>query len=352
MQTEVRVRACVRACLRVGSKRDGVVAGSCACVGSTRARTIEYTRDRCRMSSIIMDGDTFHGISVFGRGVFTDDTDGRWTYAGQHRGGYACGLGMLTWSHGHKAYAEHGPDGKLHGRQLVRSPHGETWYTLFERGKQKDSGDVFDDGRCKYNGELCAPDDPRLLALIAQVAPVEVRPAAPATQLPSLHNSPPSNRPMDRPARFAPAGAGGRLCHRGAAPHTVAGGCATQPNSGHTAKHVNTVTRTRAFSRYWSHGRHPLAPTDNRRLGHTKGLSRQRHCQAIVQHTAVPNAATRGGLYVSVHMPHATSPEPSWPGFAVLASCFGLAGRGSRGQPASALGGARALRPTKFGGVL
>jgi hypothetical protein len=36
-------RACVSACVRVGSKRDGVGVGCCACIGSTRARTIEYT---------------------------------------------------------------------------------------------------------------------------------------------------------------------------------------------------------------------------------------------------------------------------------------------------------------------
>ena len=49
------------------------------------------------MSSIIKIGHTYHGISVFGRGVFTEE-DGRWTYAGQHRDGYACGLGVLTYS--------------------------------------------------------------------------------------------------------------------------------------------------------------------------------------------------------------------------------------------------------------
>jgi hypothetical protein len=178
------------------------------------------------MSSIIRLGDTFHGISVFGRGVFTDDTDGGRTYAGQCKGGYACGLGVLTWPDGSKHYAEHGPDGKLHGRWLARFAYGLTGYRLFERGEETDAAVVSDDGRCNYNGEFCAPDDPRVLALIAQVAPVEVRRAA---QLPSLHNSPPSDRPMDRPARFAPAGAGGRGCHRGAAPHAVAGGCATQP---------------------------------------------------------------------------------------------------------------------------
>ena len=46
-------------------------------------------------------------------------------------------------------------------------------------------------GDCWYNGEACAPDDPRLLALIAQVAPVEVRPAAPAP----LTRQSPASRP-------------------------------------------------------------------------------------------------------------------------------------------------------------
>ncbi len=181
------------------------------------------------MSSIIRYGDTFHGISVFGCGVFTDDTDGGRTYAGQCKDGYACGLGVVTWSHGYKVYAEHGPDGKYDGRYLGRWAGADTWYRLYERGEEKAEAAVYADGRCKYNGELCAPDDPRLLALIAQVTPVEVRRAAPAPQLPSLHNSPSSNHPMDRPARLAPAGAGGRRGHRGAALHPVAGGCATQP---------------------------------------------------------------------------------------------------------------------------
>ena len=85
------------------------------------------------MSSIIRDGDTFHGISVFGRGVFTNERGGR-TYAGQHRDGYACGLGVLTCSNGNKVYAEHGPDGQCDGRYLLRWSDGETTYRLFERG--------------------------------------------------------------------------------------------------------------------------------------------------------------------------------------------------------------------------
>jgi hypothetical protein len=132
------------------------------------------------MSSITRNGWTFHGISVEGRGVFTDK-HGK-TYAGQCRDGYACGLGVATLIDGYKVYAEHGPDGQYDGRKLDRFAHGDTDYRLYERGKLKVHAGVYADGDCKYNGEYCAPDDPRLLALIAQVAPVEVRPAAPATR--------------------------------------------------------------------------------------------------------------------------------------------------------------------------
>jgi hypothetical protein len=128
-----------------------------------------------------MGVNTFRGISVFGRGVLTNDKRGRRTYAGQCKDGYACGLGVTTCSDdGSKVYAEYGPDGQLNGRWLVRRADGDTYYRLFERGEEKEYAVVFADGTCTYNYEACAPDDPRVLALIAQVAPVEVRPAAPA----------------------------------------------------------------------------------------------------------------------------------------------------------------------------
>ncbi len=172
------------------------------------------------MSSIIRYGDTFHGISVFCRGVFTNDEHGL-TYAGQIMDGHACGLGVLTWSSG-KEYAEHGPDGQCDGRYLDRSAHGDTYYSLYERGEEKDFVRVYADGTCYYNDKACAPDDPRLLALTAQVAPVEVRPEARAPHPPLAAHSPSSNRPMDRPARFAPAGAGDRRGHRGGPPFFTA----------------------------------------------------------------------------------------------------------------------------------
>jgi hypothetical protein len=130
------------------------------------------------MSSIIRRGETFRGISVFGRGVFTDDMYGGRTYAGQCKDGNACGLGVATWLSEYKEYADYGPDGQCDGRYLGRYVSGTTTYRLFERGEEKDS----------------AP--PPFIAA----------------------HSPPSNLPMDRPARFAFAGAGDRRGHRGAHP--------------------------------------------------------------------------------------------------------------------------------------
>ena len=157
------------------------------------------------MSSIIRDGWTYHGISVLGRGVFTDDKHG-YTYAGQYRDGYACGLGVATWSDGTQVYAEHGPDGEFDGRRLQRSADRDTFYYLYERGKGKAFAEalVESNGRCEYNDKRCSRNDPRLLALIAQVTPVEVRHAAQAHHPLLARHSPPGNRPMHRPARFAP----------------------------------------------------------------------------------------------------------------------------------------------------
>ena len=179
------------------------------------------------MSSIILRVDTFHGISVFGRGVFTNDKYGGRTYAWQCKDGHACGLGVLTWSRGSKGYTEHGPDGKYDGWFLLRLADGDSVYGMFERGKPKEDAVVLADSTCLYHGVACAPDDPRLLALIAHVAPVEVRPAAPAPTLQAPAHSPPSNGPMDQPAHFAPALAKATAIEVYTHSHAVAGGCAT-----------------------------------------------------------------------------------------------------------------------------
>ena len=128
---------------------------------------------RADASSIIRNEYTFRGVSVVDRGVFTD-RDGKdcGTYAGQIKDGFACGLGVLACP-GSKTYAEYGPDGKSDGRYLDRAANGFTGYIIFERGARKEQGWVWAGGECDYNDEDCARDDPRLLALIAHVAPVE-----------------------------------------------------------------------------------------------------------------------------------------------------------------------------------
>jgi hypothetical protein len=235
------------------------------------------------MSSIIRYGDTYHGISVESRGVFTQDERG-WTYAGQCKDGYACGLGVLKWSDGSKQFAEHGPDGQCDGRNLFRWADGDTWYRLFERGELKEYAAVFAGGLCKYNGVGCAPDDPRLLALIAQVAPVEVRSASTAPRPPlasplarkqSSDGSAGSFGPRRRwrppwPPRCSPArrrwwlrGTALQQPHRKAHPHSDAytGHCGL---TGGTLLHALTTAA-------WCT---PMGP------------SRQRRCHAVVQHAA------------------------------------------------------------------
>ena len=129
------------------------------------------------LSSIIREECKFNGTRVLCRGVFTD-VDGR-RYAGQCKGGYAHGLGVLTGRDGTRSYSEHGCDGWC-VRSLARnSVNGDTSYFLV-RGEETHRLVVYPDGFCMYNWDACAPDDPRLLALIAHVAPVEALASAAA----------------------------------------------------------------------------------------------------------------------------------------------------------------------------
>lgn len=130
--------------------------------------------------SIVRNGYTFRGTGVVDRGVFADRAGE--TYAGQTKDGFACGLGATVCT-GSKIYAEHGPDGKFDGRYLDKSTSGMfTGYIVFERGVRKQQAWVWADGECDYNDDECAPDDPRLLALIAHVGPVEALASAAAKE--------------------------------------------------------------------------------------------------------------------------------------------------------------------------
>ena len=85
----------------------------------------------------------------------------------------------------------------------------------------KDSVALFTNGKCVYNHEVCARDDPRLLAFLKLVAPVEVLPATAA-----LYPSSPNPRlraiVVDLPARFAPAGSRDGCRQRGTLPRDSA----------------------------------------------------------------------------------------------------------------------------------
>jgi len=140
------------------------------------------------MSSIIIEGRTFHGISVSGRGVFTNRENEEYgeteTYAGENRDGYACGLGVVTTMvpkimapvpsyYRKKKFAEYGPDGTFNGRLLICVDEKAQGYILCDGWpRPKYSLWVYGE-ELQYNSEFCAPDDPRVLALIAQVSPVE-----------------------------------------------------------------------------------------------------------------------------------------------------------------------------------
>ena len=232
------------------------------------------------MTSIPHDRDTFHGFSVNGRGVFLCEEGVTRhcvrVYAGQNPSHFANALGVLTIPDGYgKIYAELDCDGKYHGWN-IREYKSRRRYALYDRGNMKDSVALFTTGKCVYNDEVCARDDPRLVAFIALVAPVEVLPAT-AALYPSSPN--PRHRAIvvDLPARFAPAGSRDG-CRQGGASHGArCRWCTTQPNSSRTAKRESAVTRLCRFD--------------------------------------IP---------------------------------LGLAGRGSRGQPAIALGGARVLWPPRL----
>lgn len=96
-------------------------------------------------------------------------------------------LGVLT-SHinteyAEHEYAEHGPDGHFDGPHLALSAWGTRDFRVFRHGEEIEYSSVRPGGSwtgCTYKYVACAPDDPRLLALIAQVAPVDVRSASTA----------------------------------------------------------------------------------------------------------------------------------------------------------------------------
>jgi hypothetical protein len=203
---------------------------------------------------------------------------------------------------------------------LLRYDDGETKYDLFEHDEPKGSAWVYN-VHCTYNGEACAPDDPRLLALIAQVAPVEVRPATPTPHPESFPHSPPSNRPVRRPMRRlvlspqALATATATEVHPHT-PHAGRSGRATQANNSLNASHDHAVTLSLASSTpVRSRGRTggtitcPLLHPGNRRLMHTRSRRGGFIGMACPARRRTERCHARG-LHVPMHTLHVASPPP------------------------------------------
>jgi hypothetical protein len=114
------------------------------------------------------------------------------------------------------ATAELNVFGEYHGRHIRDIKHRKI-YALYNSGKMTDVVVLHTNGTCMYNEDVRARDDPRLLAFIALVAPVEVL-LATAAAYPSSPNPRHQAFAVDLPARFAPAGTRDGCRQRGPPP--------------------------------------------------------------------------------------------------------------------------------------
>ena len=142
---------------------------------------------RPNVISVVCEGGVYHGFAVDSRGVFIHDNEhgaGVKRYAGRigfsGKGYRVSSLGVLTLLPGLGiVYGEHGRFGEVDGRSL-HALSDRVVYRVYEGGDLKASAVKHATGRCTYNDEICAPHHPPFLAIIAQVGPVEVRPATAA----------------------------------------------------------------------------------------------------------------------------------------------------------------------------
>ena len=128
-------------------------------------------------------GDTYVGTAEGDHGVFTDNSNGT-VYAGSIAGGFAC-VGVATWTDGTTAFVECDADGKEHGRGLGCFAGGDTQYSRFEHGSEKEYAGLDADGTCAYNWKACPADYAPFAALRAMVVPIKARPhtRAPTSRL-------------------------------------------------------------------------------------------------------------------------------------------------------------------------
>jgi hypothetical protein len=126
------------------------------------------------MTGIKFCGHTYRGTAEGDHGVFTHG-DGT-VFAGQIADGFPC-VGVLTNTTGATFFVECDADGKEHGRELVCTAGGDTVYSLYEHGRNKEYARLHADGTCAYNGKACRADYAPFVALQAMVVPIKARPS-------------------------------------------------------------------------------------------------------------------------------------------------------------------------------
>ena len=125
------------------------------------------------MSSIKAFGYTYHGTAEGEYGVFTNEYGT--VFEGSIAHGCAC-VGVRTLTNGDTEFVEFDADGEAHGRDLACDADGDTGYTLFEHGNDKEYAWLYADGTCEYNDEVCRADYPPFVQLQATVLPIKERP--------------------------------------------------------------------------------------------------------------------------------------------------------------------------------
>ena len=116
----------------------------------------------------------YTGVQIGGKGVFTHA--GGNTYRGQANDAKADGLGVITHTGG-STWSGGWSMGVSHGHAVDRTTNGTVGYWLHDRGTLVNSAWVGAgaNGACVYDGQRCAADDARLLALTAAALPAAVR---------------------------------------------------------------------------------------------------------------------------------------------------------------------------------
>jgi hypothetical protein len=146
------------------------------------------------MTAIKFWGYTYRDTAEGDHGVFTDNSGGAVSYAGKIAGD-SVRVGVATYTSGSTAFVECDANGKEHGRRLVCTAGGDTWYYRCEHGRTKEQAVLYANGTCEYDGEACRADYAPFVALQAKGLAIKARPALGLPTAASMPHFLPGHRP-------------------------------------------------------------------------------------------------------------------------------------------------------------